>query len=79
MQEIEISRWLFDRKANPANLATIFCPVLVDPQKAIVGIIFLAYFCGPLVKCQIDREDFVNFCGLFRKYELYLFLRFETK
>jgi len=22
-------------------------------------------------KCQIDGEDFVNFCGLFRKYELY--------
>ena len=23
-------------------------------------------------KCQIDGEDFVNFCGLLRKYELYL-------
>ena len=23
--------------------------------------------CG---KCQIDGEDFVNFCGLLRKYEL---------
>ena len=22
--------------------------------------------------CQIDGEDFVNFCGLLRKYELYL-------
>ena len=22
-------------------------------------------------KCQIDVEDFVNFCGLFRKHELY--------
>ena len=22
-------------------------------------------------KCQIDGEDFVNFCGLLRKYELY--------
>ena len=22
--------------------------------------------------CQIDGEDFVNFCGLFRKRELYL-------
>ena len=31
---------------------------------------------GPLskilaVKCQIDGEDFVNFCGLLRKHELY--------
>ena len=24
--------------------------------------------CG---KCQIDGEDFVNFCGLIRKHELY--------
>ena len=23
-------------------------------------------------KCQIDSEDFVNFCDLLRKYELYL-------
>ena len=23
-------------------------------------------------KCQIDGEDFVNFCGLFRKHKLYL-------
>ena len=23
-------------------------------------------------KCQINGEDLVNFCGLFRKYELYL-------
>ena len=22
-------------------------------------------------KCQIDDEDFINFCGLLRKYELY--------
>ena len=22
-------------------------------------------------KCQIDGEDFTNFCGLLRKYELY--------
>ena len=22
-------------------------------------------------QCEIDGEDFVNFCGLFRKYELY--------
>ena len=22
------------------------------------------------VKCQIDGENFVNFCGLFRKHEL---------
>ena len=22
-------------------------------------------------KCQIDGKDFVNFCGLFRKHELY--------
>ena len=24
-------------------------------------------------KCQIDSEDFVNFCDLLRKHELYLF------
>ena len=24
------------------------------------------------IKCQIDGEDLVNFCGLFRKLELYL-------
>ena len=23
-------------------------------------------------KCQIDGEDFINFCGLLRKHELYL-------
>ena len=22
-------------------------------------------------KCQIDGEDFINFCGLLRKHELY--------
>ena len=22
-------------------------------------------------QCQIDSEDFINFCGLLRKYELY--------
>ena len=42
--------YLQDRTANPANLAAIFCPALVCPQKAIVGIKFLAYFCSPLVK-----------------------------
>ena len=26
-------------------------------------------------KCQIDCEDFVIFCGLFRKHELYWFLQ----
>ena len=29
-------------------------------------------------KCQIDGEDFVNFCGLLRKHELYL-LTFSPK
>ena len=24
-------------------------------------------------KCQNDGEDFVNFCGLLRKHELYIF------
>ena len=24
------------------------------------------------IKCQIDRKDFVNYCGLLRKRELYL-------
>ena len=23
-------------------------------------------------KCQIDGEDFVNFCGILRKHELYM-------
>ena len=27
-------------------------------------------------KCQIDGEDFVNFCGLLRKHELYLHCHF---
>ena len=26
-------------------------------------------------KCQIDGEDFVNFCGLLRKHELYQFAK----
>jgi len=25
-------------------------------------------------KCQFDGEDFVNFCGLLRKHELYMIL-----
>ena len=48
MQEIEISRWLFELPANPANLAAMFCPALVCPQKAILGIKFLAHLCSPL-------------------------------
>ena len=28
-------------------------------------------------KCQIDGEDFVNFCGLLRKHELYIFHKIE--
>ena len=28
-------------------------------------------------KCQIDGEDFVNFCGLLRKHELYLYMEFS--
>ena len=42
--------YLQDRTANSAYLAAIFCPALVCPQKAIVGIKFLAYFCSPYVK-----------------------------
>ena len=30
-------------------------------------------------KCQIDGEDFVNFCGLLRKHELYFLLLFLSK
>ena len=30
-------------------------------------------------KCQIDAEDFVNFCGLLRKPELYHFFFFKLK
>ena len=29
-------------------------------------------------KCQIDGEDFVNFCGLLRKHELYQLEIFEA-
>jgi hypothetical protein len=43
-------RYLQDRIANPANLAAIFCPVLVCPQKAIVGIKCLENVCSSLVK-----------------------------
>ena len=28
-------------------------------------------------KGQIDREDFVNFCGLLKKYELYFIFSYE--
>jgi len=36
-------------------------------QKDEVFIVVLTLFS----KCQIDGEDFVNFCGLLRKYKLY--------
>ena len=42
--------YLQDTTAHRAHLTAIFCPVLVCPQKAILGIKFLAYFCSPLVK-----------------------------
>ena len=29
-------------------------------------------------KCQIDGEDLVNFCGLLRKQELYVWLVFKS-
>ena len=29
------------------------------------------------IKCQIDSEDFVNFCGLLRKHELYEFASWD--
>ena len=32
--------------------------------------IFTAYL-ALCSKCQIDGEDFINFCGLLRKHELY--------
>ena len=28
-------------------------------------------------KCQIDGEDFINFYGLLRKHELYIFIRLD--
>ena len=28
------------------------------------------------INCQIEGEDFVNFCGLLRKRELYVILKF---
>ena len=30
-------------------------------------------------KCQINGEDFVNFCGLLRKHELYKNLNAQSK
>ena len=30
-------------------------------------------------KCQMDSEDFVNFHGLLRKYDLYLQVKVTTK
>ena len=41
--------YLQDRTANSANLAALVCPALACPQKAIVGIKFLAYFSSLLV------------------------------
>ena len=68
MQEIEISQWLLiylqDRTANPANLAAIFCPALVCPQKAIVGIRFLAYF----YSCQVGMKNAVKYWKDFLLY-----------
>ena len=32
-----------------------------------------------LSKCQINGEDFVNFCGLLRKYELYFIMKIYVK
>ena len=32
-----------------------------------------------IFKSQIDGEDFVNFCGLFRKHELYQICKAITK
>ena len=41
---------IHNRTADSANLAVIFCPVLLCPQKAIVGIEILAHFWNPLIK-----------------------------
>ena len=53
------------RTANPANLASILCHVLICPLKAIVEIKFFAYFYSPLVKAffylscnQKTKKDF---------------------
>ena len=49
MQEIKITWWQ-DSRANLAHLAAMFCPFLVGPQKAIMRIEFLPYFCNSLTK-----------------------------
>ena len=55
--------YLQNRTANPVNLAAIFCPVLVCPQKATVGIkIFAVPLSSRHEKCyQILERLFVVF------------------
>ena len=56
---------------NFLNNFLLFCLKFMFSQKATkIEEIFTVdlTLCS---KCQIDGEDFVNFCGLLRKYELY--------
>ena len=58
MKEIEISKWLFELKFMFSKKATKINEIFT------VDLMVTTY-------CQIEGEDFVNFCCLFRKYELY--------
>ena len=55
----------------PASVLSKFDPVKFVFSKKVTKIdeIFNVYLtlCS---KCQLDGEDFVNFCGLLRKHEL---------
>ena len=42
--------------------------LMFSKMAAKIDEIFSLTLCS---KCQINDEDFVNFCGLFRKHELY--------
>ena len=53
--------------ANLANLAAIFCPAFFCPQKAIMGIKFLAYFCS-LSPCQVGMKNAVKYWKDFLLY-----------
>ena len=57
MKEIEISKWLFELKFMFSKKATKINEIFT------VDLMVTTY-------CQIEGEDFANFCGLLRKYEL---------
>ena len=56
---------------NMDFIRTIFIKFVFSKKAAKIDEIFTVdlTLCS---KCQIDGEDFVNFCGLLRKHELYV-------